>query len=436
MGAGGDGGLETERAERDGTLQGGCLDVSANGSLFLVSSYTDTSVLAHTPKGTLGEGIYSLHLDTTTGRLTRLATTTLGPNPAFILKHPSLNNVFYATTECIASEGDLLTLELQENGEFKVLGRQSAKGKSTCYVNLRPTLDWMVLVNYWDAKLSTLPVANNGVVGEPREVFMQPQAEYVEKACPTREEHWKYRQRWPHSHCCVTEPYRGEHMFVSDLGLDKIFVYELDSCEGKLLPKAEVQLPKGRGPRHLVFHKEVRCAYVVNELISTVTVLQYNERRFDGGYAAEDSADPSAVLAQTQMLSTLPEDYENEGSISPCGVWKASSHSSEIRLHPSGKFLYIGNRGHDSIAVFAVDPTSGALAAVEVKGSGGKCPRNFNFDHTGRYMVVGNQDSNSLNVFEIESDGRLIETDRVSLPSPNFVYSVPSSALKPLAYNE
>ena len=125
MGAGGDGGLETERAERNGTLRAG-LDVSANGSLFLVSSYTDTSVLAHTPKGTLGEGIYSLYLETTTGRLTRLATTTLGPNPAFILKHPSLNNVFYATTECIASEGDLLTLELQQSGEFKVLGRQSA----------------------------------------------------------------------------------------------------------------------------------------------------------------------------------------------------------------------------------------------------------------------------------------------------------------------
>jgi len=109
--------------------------VSADGSLFLVSSYTDTSVLAHTPKGALGEGIYSLFLDAKTGRLTRLATTALGPNPAFILKHPSLKDVFYATTECIASEGDLLTLKLQQNGEFKVLGRQSA----VCLDELRAT---------------------------------------------------------------------------------------------------------------------------------------------------------------------------------------------------------------------------------------------------------------------------------------------------------
>ena len=94
-------------------------------------------------------------------------------------------------------------------------------------MNLRPTLDWMILVNYWDAKLSTLPVGVTGIVGEPSEVYMQPQADYVEKAQPTREEHWKYRQRWPHSHCCVTEPYGGESLFVTDLGLDKVFVYEV-----------------------------------------------------------------------------------------------------------------------------------------------------------------------------------------------------------------
>lgn len=420
--------------------------VSAEGSLFLVSSYTDTSVLAHTPKGTLGEGIYSLFLDAETGRLTRLATTTLGPNPAFILKHPSLKDVFYATTECIASEGDLFTLKLQQNGEFKVLGRQSAKGKSTCYVNLRPTLDWMILVNYWDAKLSTLPVGVNGIVGEPSEVYMQPQADYVEKAQPTREEHWKYRQRWPHSHCCVTEPYGGESLFVTDLGLDKVFVYELDSSAGKLRPKGEVQLRKGRGPRHLVFHNTIRCAYVINELVSTVTMLKYNSYTSSStSYRVEDADDPEAILSHVQTLSTLPDDFLNEGSIlrhadnnnnNEEGVWKATSHSSEIRLHPNGRYLYIGNRGHDSIAVFAIDPTDGTLTSVEVHPSGGKCPRNFNFDQTGRYMVVGNQDSNTLNSFVIGEDGMLTETDCISLPSPNFVCSVPTSAMKDVAFNE
>ena len=136
MGAGGDGGQRkgwSETAEREGSLPAQ-RNLGSDGSLFLVSSYTDTSVLAHTPKGTLGEGIYSLFLDAKTGRLTRLATTTLGPNPAFILKHPSLDTVFYATTECIASEGDLLTLELQQSGEFKVLGRQSAVRRVSLYI--------------------------------------------------------------------------------------------------------------------------------------------------------------------------------------------------------------------------------------------------------------------------------------------------------------
>jgi 6-phosphogluconolactonase len=224
-------------------------------------------------------------------------------------------------------------------------------------------------------------------------------------------------------------------LFVSDLGLDRIFVYQLDANHGKLMPLAEVHLPKARGPRHLVFHPTLRCAYVVNELISTVTVLRYNDKRFDT-YAVEDSADASSVLSEVQMLSTLPDNYDNAGSVVRDGVWKASSHSSEIRLHPNGRFLYIGNRGHDSIAAFAVDPTDGRLTTLEVHKSGGKCPRNFNFDQSGRYMVVGNQDSNSLNVFEIEEDGQLTETDRLSLPSPNFVYSVPSGLLRPVAFNE
>lgn len=286
----------------------------------------------------------------------------------------------------------------------------------------------MVLVNYWDAKLSTLPVNKAGVVGEPTEVLQQPEAEYCQTHNPTREEHWTYRQRWPHSHCCVTEPYTQQTLYVCDLGLDRIFAYELDAHEGRLQAKAEVQLQKGRGPRHLVFHPSIKCAYVGNELESTITVLKMNDHHLSlsAGYTVHDGKDPEALLHAMQTLSCLPDDFQNEGFITPAGVWKAASHTSEIRIHPSGKWVYMGNRGHDSVAVFAVDDADGSLTLVEITSSGGKCPRNFNFDRSGRFMVVGNQDTNTLNVFEIcLSTGKLTETHQMPLPSPNFVYAVP-----------
>jgi 6-phosphogluconolactonase len=427
MGAGGDG---TTLANDSASTNQHSFDAAEDGSLFLVSSYTDISVLAHTPKGNTGTGITSLHLDAKTGRLTSLSTTPLGPNPAFLVQHPKLPHLVYATTECIQGDGDVNTLELNKDGQLNLLARQSARGKSTCYVNLQLESGYMVLVNYWDAKLSTLPMNKAGTVGEPTEVLQQPEAQYCQTHNPTREEHWTYRQRWPHSHCCVTEPYSQQTLFVCDLGLDRIFAYELDAEQGKLAAKAEVQLQKGRGPRHLVFHPSMKCAYVGNELESTITVLKLNDHHLDvsAGYTVHNAKDCAALLHEVQTVSCLPADFQNEGFVTPAGVWKAASHTSEIRIHPSGRWVYIGNRGHDSIAVFAVDEVSGHLTLVAITPSGGKCPRNFNFDRTGRYMVVGNQDTNTLNVFEIcQATGTLSETHVMPLPSPNFVYAVPAS---------
>jgi 6-phosphogluconolactonase len=110
-------------------------------------------------------------------------------------------------------------------------------GKSTCYVNIQADASHLVLVNYWDAKLSTVPLATDGTASAPTQVLMQPGAAYVDTQRPTREEHWTYRQRWPHSHCCVTEPYTQQHMFVTDLGLDKVFAYNLDAEAGCLTPQ-------------------------------------------------------------------------------------------------------------------------------------------------------------------------------------------------------
>ena len=472
-----------------------------------VCSYTDPDVLAHTPKGELGKGIYVYRLDGKTGKLVSEETLSLRPNPAFLVAHPT-RPLLYGTTECITRGGELFTLALGdrsaataaaaaaadgddgddgddgaspadlENGALRasaasaaarrrrahrLLSRRPALGRSTCYINVLPGAAHVAAVNYWDARTAVVPIdADSGQLqqfGDDEEsvrVTAQPGASYVDTHSPDRTEHWKYRQRWPHSHCCVTEPYSRRYHFVVDLGLDTIFVYELappaaDGAPAGFAEVASVALEKGLGPRHLVFHPRLPLAFVINELRSTMATLAYTDPASLGASAAAplrcsvgaDAAERT-VLRQTALRSTLPAAYastpEGRGTVFPDGTWKANSHCSEIRLHPSGKFLYVGNRGHESIAVFRVvgggegeeaelpagAAPAGTLQEVATEDSGGACPRNFNFDASGRFVLVGNQDSNNITVFRLAPDGSFAEkTDVVHQPSPNYLYALP-----------
>lgn len=398
-------------------------------TLFLVSTYTDNAILAHTPKGEQGAGVYAIECSAE-GKLKMKATSALGPNVAFLLKHPK-NDTVYASTECINEDGEILTTQLDhDSGELKLQGKISAQGKSTCYLNLHKSGKFISAVNYWDAKLASFPVNETGTISaEPLDVNMQPGAEYVEKHNPTREFHWKHRQHWPHTHCMVTEPYERKTEFVIDLGVDQILQYQVNETTGKLRKTGAVQLTPHLGPRHIIFHPHCQVAYLVNELQSSVSVFKVNPKAApeEGEeIVVENSTDKGATLQLVQTLSTLPIAYENDMSLNEHGVWKAASHSSEIRLHPSGKFLYIGNRGHDSIAVYSIeDNTTGLLTFVEAAASGGKCPRNFNFSKNGKHLLVGNQDSNNVTLHAIHPNkGSLTKLSALPVPSPNYLLGV------------
>jgi len=400
----------------------------SDSTLFLVSTYTDNDILAHTPKGEQGKGVYAIECSED-GKLHQKAVSTLGPNVAFMLKHPTLD-VVYASTECIHEDGEILTTSLNSlTGELKLQARCYAGGKSTCYLNLNKSQRLLSAVNYWDAKLATFQLAVDGTVQNVLDTHMQPGAEYVAENNPTREEHWKFRQRWPHTHCMVTEPYTQKDEFVIDLGVDQILQYQVNAESGNLVKVGAVQLTPHLGPRHIVFHPALKIAYLVNELQSSVSVFKYNPKEkghvdAPSQMTVENSTDKGATLELIQNLSTLPHSYENDMSLNEHGVWKAASHASEIRLAPSGKFLYVGNRGHDSIAVFSVE-ASGCLSLVETPHSGGKTPRNFNFSANGDYMLVGNQDSNNVTLFSIDGDkGLLSKVSSMPVPSPNYVCSV------------
>jgi 6-phosphogluconolactonase (cycloisomerase 2 family) len=278
---------------------------------------------------------------------------------------------------------------------------------------------------------------------------MQRGAEYVFEKSPDRVEHWAHRQRWPHSHCFVTAPSYPEvggernsedmgdevHL-VPDLGQDTIWAYQIKTsnapsveaeggggahsrcCRLELL--AGAKLEPQQGPRHLVFHPRCRTAYVINELKSTVSVLHFYPERLGAHKCDDDCAeekekevpvhnasststtttdattiDAAAVttspaaksksfLEHSETLRTLPDDFESDDH--------HKSHASEIRLHPTGKWLLIANRGHDSIAVYSVDEENrGALSLSHITSSGGAFPRNFNFSSCGHWVIVGNQ---------------------------------------------
>ena len=414
-------------------------------AIVIIGGYTDSDLLAHTPAPFAKDaaaGVHVLHMSGADGRLTHLSTNAIGPNVAFLARSPVNPALIYASTERIDDEGEIITLRMTPDYRLVEEARVRAGGRSTCYLNFSKNREWMLAVSYWDAKVSTLRLDDaTGRPDSPRSILMQPDAKYVEDACPNREEHWKFRQRWPHSHCCVTEPYLGVVHFVVDLGLDRVFADRVDARKGTLVPKGSVRLPKGKGPRHLLFHPTIRAAYLVNELDSTVSAFRVHlpeawiksEHWGEPDDVVDDCETPGAVLELTQCLSSLPPSEQGKTTISPQGIWKAASHSSEIRMHPEGTHFAVGNRGHDSVAIFAVRQT-GAMELVGITPSGGACPRNFNWTCGGKYLVVGNQNSSTVCVFAFDrTSGALTPAhETAGVTSPNFVFPIPCSELEGL----
>jgi 6-phosphogluconolactonase len=194
-------------------------------------------------------------------------------------------------------------------------------------------------------------------------------------------------------------------LMVPDLGADQIVIYKTDLVAGRIEPHGAGRSPAGAGPRHMKFHPNGKFAYVLNELDISVTAYKYDEK--------------AGTLTEIQTTTALPTELREN-----------ACSGSEIRIHPSGKFLYTANRGHDSIAAFKIDPQSGKLAFIELESIRGCHPRNFNVDPTGKCLVVAGRDSNTLSVFKIDSEkGGLVYADSiVNSPSPICVEFGPAGA--------
>ena len=181
---------------------------------------------------------------------------------------------------------------------------------------------------------------------------------------------------------------------AADLGLDKVLVYGFDSKGGNLTPAGFAKVAPGAGPRHFAFHPNGKFAYVINEITLTVTAFAWDERK--------------GKLGELQTITTLPVERGKGMS------------TAEVRVHPSGKFLYGSNRGHNTIAVFQINQDTGTLKAVQHQSTLGKTPRNFGIDPTGNFLIAANQSSGDVFTFNINQDtGELKPTGHsVKIPMP------------------
>ncbi len=341
------------------------------------------------------KGIYLLELDTETGKLTSKGLAAESESPSFLAIHPN-KKFLYAVNEVSnfegKSAGSVTGFSIDpKTGMLTRIARQSTLGAGPCHLSIVRDGKVLLVANYGGGSIAALPLRDDGGI-EPAASFIQHEGTSVDPA----------RQKEPHAHS-INIDLTQRFVVAADLGLDRVFVYSLDTKNAKLAPNtpSAATVAPGSGPRHFAFHPDQTHAYVINEMKSTVTTFDYDSDK--------------GVLTETQTTSTLPDGFTG------------TSYTAEVQVHPSGKYLYGSNRGHDSIAVFAIEPKTGKLTSKGQVPTGGKTPRNFGIDPTGRFLLAENQDSDSIVVFRIDPEtGGLTPTGQsVSVPFPVCVKFLP-----------
>jgi 6-phosphogluconolactonase len=337
------------------------------GHLVFVGTYTD-----HESKG-----IYAYRFDSSTGKLTSLDLAAESANPSF-LTSDSRGHFLYAVNELDSYQGkptgaaSAFAID-SATGKLSLLNQVSSRDQGPAHITLDRTGKFAFVSNYSLGRVAVFPLLKDGRLGD-QVAFVQHHGSSVNKQ-------W---QLGPHVHEVVLSP-DNRFALVADPGIDQVIAYPFNAASGKLGEPAIAHAPGGSGPRHIVFGRDGKFLYVITELTSTVLTYAYNPQ--------------NGELQQLGMISTLPKPFSG------------TNYGAEIEVHPSGKFLYASNRGHDSIAVFSIDSLTGALQLVETVSTKGKRPRNFALDPTGSWLVVANQESDNIVVFRIDSTtGRLTGT--------------------------
>ncbi|MDQ2787240.1 MAG: lactonase family protein [Chloroflexota bacterium] len=331
-----------------------------------------------------GEGIAVYRMDDRSGRWTHVQRLAGIANPSFLALDPSRRFLY-----CVHGGNDFSAVSAfaveQGTGRLTFLNTQQSGGRNPVSLDVHPTGRALVVANYRDGTVATLPINSDGTLAPLTTVLTQTGALGPDPV----------EQAGSHPHHSPFDP-AGRFVAVPDKGLDRTFVYRFDAERGTLAPNDPpfVQARAGAGPRHIAFHPDAPYAYVINELDATITTYGYDAER--------------GMLDPRQRIGTLPPAYIGR------------STGAEIAIAPSGRFLYASNRGHDSIAIFAIDAESGALTAVGWAPTQGTMPRFFALDPAGQFLSVANQGSDTIVAFRVDrTTGMLNPTgDIVQTGSP------------------
>lgn len=343
---------------------------SARELLVYVGTYTKTS-----------KGIYVGRFDTETGKLGELTLAAAAASPSFVAISAD-RRFLYAVSETEGTtylgkpSGSVNAYAITpDTGTLKLLNTAPSAGRHPCHLSLTPDGKAVLVANYSSGTVALLPVQPDGGVGSPASIDQH-----------TGSSIHPSRQKAPYAHS-INLTADGRFAFAADLGNDRVYTYRVDTAAATLAPAspASVALEPGSGPRHLALSPDGRRAYLINELSNTLTTFSLDAQ--------------TGALKALQTVTTLPAGFTGNNT------------TAEVVVSPDGRFVYGSNRGHDSIAVFAVDAATGTLSFVEHVSTQGKTPRNFSLSPDGRWLIAANQDGNSLVIYSVDaSTGRLTPT--------------------------
>lgn len=344
--------------------------LSAQNYTLLIGTYTNTT----------SEGIYVYQFNTTKGE-TKLTSTTKASNPSF-LATSSTGKYVYAVNE--NNPGTVSSFSFhKDSGTLQFINTVETKGAHPCYVTVDKKAKHLVVGNYSGGNLSVFDIKEDGSLSDAKQTI-QHNGNSVNRQ----------RQEKAHVHATVFSP-DYKYLFVPDLGMDKLMIYEADGKTGLLKPAAEPEemMNPGAGPRHAEFHPNGKLLFLMEELSGAVSVYKFEEGK----------------LKLLQNISAHPFEF------------KGNKGSADIHVSPNGKFLYCSNRGDaNSIAIFSINEETGILTPVGFHSTLGIHPRNFTIDPKGNYLLVANRDSDEVVVFSInQTTGLLIDTQqRIKVPRP------------------
>jgi 6-phosphogluconolactonase len=339
------------------------------------------------------EGIYVYRMNSDGGELKHAATVKGVSNPSFLAVDPKQRFLYAANEsgEFAGKKGGGVTAFAidRKTGDLRKLNERHSPGVP-CHVSVHPSGRFVMAANYGGGNVVIYPVGADGSLGEPTDV-----AQHTGKGADPK------RQDRPHTHCAIPDA-AGRYVFAPDLGIDKVMIYRVDLKNGKLIPNGFFATKAGAGPRHFVFHPSGKFAYVINELDSTLTALAYDKEK--------------GALAELQTVSALPPGFSG------------TSYCADVHVHPSGKFLYGSNRGHDSIVAFAIDQNTGKLNLIAHESTRGKWPRNFAINPAGESLLVANQNTDNVVAFRIDQQtGKLTATGQTTeIPAPVCLKFIPA----------